>query len=83
MSDNTFELVKNSNGVHLIGDRRGEYALCGDAYDANGKDDLMEPTKKRRVTCPQCLAVIRVVKEYIGNSSHWKESHERHTEEGC
>jgi len=63
--NNTY--VENGDGVHVMGPTEiagGEYTLCGDAFDIAETERDFEPgpfrsTKKRIVTCPACVAIIK------------------------
>lgn len=54
----------SSEGVHLMGD--GEFTLCGDAFDIGATEDDSDDspelyeTKRRTVTCPRCIDIIRL-----------------------
>ena len=53
---------ENNDGVHLM---NGEYTLCGDAFDINAVDDEVSEvaaTRKRVVTCVNCIAIIKLTK---------------------
>lgn len=57
------QFVENDKGVHIWCPLNGEFTLCGDAFDApDSEDDWDEgpfvETRKRTVTCPDCIAVI-------------------------
>lgn len=54
--------VEFEGDVHLVG-LPGDFTLCGVAHDAEHTvDDASlhwQPTKKRTVTCPACVRLIK------------------------
>jgi hypothetical protein len=57
------EFMESAEGVHLM---MGEFTLCGDSFDigeteADPESALID-TKKKVVTCPRCISVIRHVR---------------------
>jgi hypothetical protein len=64
---NKVDLIENNYGVHLhhpFDDR----TLCGESNDGGISLDELTPikkTKKRRVTCEQCLLIIEACQDYI------------------
>jgi len=55
------EFFENCEGVHLVEAGRGEFTICGDAFDIEIEmpELRMMPTKKTVVTCPNCITVIK------------------------
>lgn len=56
------KFLENAEGIHLM---HGEHTLCGDAWDAPETEADWEAgpfrkTTKRTVTCPRCIAIIRL-----------------------
>ena len=53
--------MENSKGVHLMNAFGGEHGVCGNALDAGSEGDGedMHETKKRVVTCPDCIREIK------------------------
>lgn len=54
-----------------------EYSLCGTAYDAPSTEEDFDPfilddTGKRRVTCPDCLNIIKYINETYTKSGYPK-----------
>lgn len=63
---NEKEFMENKKGVHAM---YGEFTLCGDAFDiaeANWdpeyEDGELKETKKKIVTCPDCISLIKYCK---------------------
>lgn len=62
--------VENNEGVHLMGyGIGGEFTVCGQSFDAPETEECIESTgtsytqtKKRTVTCRECVAVIKHLK---------------------
>ena len=54
------ERMEDDRGVHLMW---GEHTLCGDAFDgwsseSDWEHGEMRETKRRTVTCPECVRMI-------------------------
>lgn len=55
-TDDPWDRNEDAQGVHLM---TGEYSLCGAAWDGeDGRSEQMRPTRKRTVTCPECVRII-------------------------
>lgn len=58
------DFVENDQGVHLL-NPICEYTLCGDALEGDGfsgednKIKAVKNTKKKTVTCPRCIEIIK------------------------
>lgn len=57
------EFMESSEGVHVM---MGEFTLCGDSFDIGETEDepdsALVHTKKKIVTCPRCIDVIKHVR---------------------
>ncbi len=56
--------AEDDDGVHLV---LGEFTLCGDAFDGwqsepDWEGGELRATRKRTVTCPRCVRIIRECK---------------------
>ena len=54
-------------GWHLINDAtgvQGEHTLCGNAFDGDANSSKVEPEYKYtgKITCPTCIAIIKLCK---------------------
>lgn len=58
------ELVEAEGMIHAINAARGEYTLCGDAFDLGSDVPGYEQrtTRQKVVTCPECVTIIRGVR---------------------
>ena len=69
------EFTENADGVHLMSPIHSEYSLCGDAWDLNVLDDMgddmqMRPTRKRTVTCADCIRIIQACRGVRTKQAH-------------